>query len=207
MKKTLLFACALGLATAAGGASQAQLLPGLTDNPDEVQAGHYTVETRHTRVLFSVLHFGYTHMYGQFAGVTGALDIDPKNLDASHVAVSIPITSVSTLNSELDNELETDSWLAAAAFPNITFVSRHVTRTGPKTARIEGDMSLRGITRPIVLDATFNAAGPDSLTHKYTIGFDAVGHLSRSEFRVSSFVPKVSDDVEIIVSAAFEKAN
>jgi polyisoprenoid-binding protein YceI len=205
VKNTLLFVGAILGASVLGGASQAQLLPGLTDNPDEVQAGHYTVETRHTRVLFSVLHFGYTHLYGQFAGVTGTLDLDPKNLDGSHVAVKIPITSVSTMNPELDNELETDSWLAAAAFPYMTFVSRHVTRTGPRTARIEGDMSLRGMTRPIVLDATFNAAGPDSLTHKYTIGFDAVGHLSRSDFRVSSFVPKVSDDVQIIVSAAFEK--
>jgi polyisoprenoid-binding protein YceI len=191
------------LALALAGAVGAQ--PASTD-PNTVQAGTYNVEPQHTRILFSVLHLGFTHYYGAFTGTSGTLTLDPNNIGAAQVQVTFSTTSVSTTNQKLDGELKDVPWLDATAFPKATFVSRKVTRTGPKTARIEGDLTLRGITRPVVLDATFNAAGMNPLTHKYTVGFDAIGHLNRSDFKVSAFIPAISDNVDIIISAAFEKA-
>jgi polyisoprenoid-binding protein YceI len=203
MKMLLSLASALAAAFALMGATIAQAAP--SDDPASVQPGAYNVEPMHTRVLFSVTHFGFTRYYGDFAGVTGRLTIDPKNIEAAHVEVAIPTASVSTTNAKLDGELKGANWLNADAYPTMTFVSRRVTQTGPKTARIEGDLTLRGVTHPVVLDARFNAAGPYPLGGKFTIGFDATGHLKRSDFGVTPFIGPVSDDVEIIVSAAFQK--
>ena len=175
-------------------------------DPNTVQAGVYNVEPTHTRVLFSVTHFGFTRYYGDFAGVTGKLSIDPHNVSAAHVEVSIPVASISTTNTKLDSELKGANWLNAGAYPTITFVSRRVTQTGPKTAQIEGLLTLRGVTHPVVLDASFNAAGPYPLGGKFTVGFDATAHLKRSDFGVSPYVGLVGDDVDVIISAAFQKA-
>jgi polyisoprenoid-binding protein YceI len=203
MKMLLSLASALAAAFALMGATIAQAAP--SDDPASVQPGAYNVEPMHTRVLFSVTHFGFTRYYGDFTGVTGKLTIDQKNIGAAHVEVAIPTASVSTTNAKLDGELKGANWLNADAYPTMTFVSRRVTQTGPKTARIEGDLTLRGVTHPVVLDASFNAAGPYPLGGKFTIGFDATGHLKRSDFGVTPFIGPVSDDVEIIVSAAFQK--
>ncbi len=203
MKRQFARAALALVAVALAGAVWAQ--PASTD-PNAVQAGTYNVEPQHTRILFSVLHLGFTHYYGDFTGASGTLTLDPNNIGAAQVQVTFSTTSVSTTNQKLDGELKDVPWLDATAFPKATFVSRKVTRTGPKTARIEGDLTLRGITRPVVLDATFNAAGMNPLTHRYTVGFDAIGHLNRSDFKVSAFIPAISDNVDIIISAAFEKA-
>ncbi|HXQ46969.1 MAG TPA: YceI family protein [Caulobacteraceae bacterium] len=201
--KTLSFAGAVVAAVALAGAGLAQ--QDLTHDPNLVQAGHYAVEPRHTQVLFSVLHFGFTHYYGDFTGASGTLDIDPKHVDAAQVNVSIPAASVSTTNAQLDGELKGGSWFDAAKYPNITFVSRRVTQTGPKTAQVEGDLTLHGVTRPVTLDVSFNAAGLNPLSRQYTIGFDAIGKLKRSDFGVRAWEPLVGDDVDIVISAAFER--
>jgi polyisoprenoid-binding protein YceI len=205
MKMLLSLASALAAAFALIGATIAQAAP--SDDPASVEPGAYNVEPMHTRVLFSVTHFGFTRYYGDFTGVTGKLTIDPKNIGAAHVEVAIPTASVSTTNAKLDGELKGANWLNADAYPTMTFVSRRVTQTGPKTARIEGDLTLRGVTHPVVLDASFNAAGPYPFGGKFTIGFDATGHLKRSDFGVTPFLGPVSDDVEVIVSAAFQKTD
>ena len=205
MRKTPICAAAALACLAMAGSTAAQTMP--SQDPETVQAGSYTVEPNHTRVLFSVIHFGLTDYYGDFTGVTGKLELDPKHVDAASVQVSFPAASISTTNARLDGELKSNQWLDATAFPTITFSSRHVTRTGPTTARIEGDLTLHGVTHPVVLDAKFNAAGPNPFNHKFSMGFNATGHLKRSDFGVKAFVPAVSDDVEIIISAAFEKAS
>ena len=88
----------------------------------------------------------------------------------------------------------------------MTFVSRKVTRTGPKTATIEGDLTLHGQTHPVTLEATFNAVGPAPFVGTYTMGFDAIGHLKRTDFGVTQFLGAVSDNVDLIISAAFVKS-
>jgi polyisoprenoid-binding protein YceI len=80
-----------------------------------------------------------------------------------------------------------------------------VTKTGERTARIEGDVTMHGVTRPLTLDATFGGSGANPMSKAFTIGFSATGTLKRSEFGVSKYVPFVSDEVRLKISAAFEK--
>src|ERR1700722_5947247 len=105
MKMSYAPAAAFMLAAAVAGASIAQPAPPSRD-PSQVQGGSYAVEPRHTRIVFSVLHMGFTDYYGQFNGATGKLDLDPANPGKSAVTVSIPTDSVDASNSVLTGELK-----------------------------------------------------------------------------------------------------
>ena len=196
-------AAALGAFFLAGSAI-AQTMP--STDPKTVQPGAYAVEPAHTRVQFSVTHFGFTTYWGDVTGVSGGLTLDPKSAAVDKVSVSIPVSSISTTNARLDGELKSPMFLDGTTYPTITFVSTSVKRTGPTTAVIVGDLTLHGVTKPVTLEAKFNAAGGNPMSKKYTVGFDAHGHFNRSDFGVKTYVPMVSDQVDITISAAFEKA-
>jgi polyisoprenoid-binding protein YceI len=174
--------------------------------PSAVEPGAYVIEPSHTRVLFSVSHFGFNTYYGDFTGASGSLTLNPKAVSASKLDVSIPTASVFTTNEKLDGELKGEAWFDAAKFPTITFHSTKVTQTGPRTADVAGELTLHGVTRPVVLKASFHGAGVNPLDKAYTTGFEVSGKIKRSEFGVSTYVPLVGDEVDLIISAAFEKA-
>jgi polyisoprenoid-binding protein YceI len=176
-------------------------------NPDPalVQAGSYALETNHARVVFAVSHMGFSTWYGDFSGATGTLTLDPKNPAAASLAVTIPVASVTTTNTTLDGELKSPAWFDAAKFPTISFTSTKVTPTGPTTALVAGTVTFHGVTKPIVLEATYKASGNNPMTKAFTIGFEVKGALKRSDFGVATYVPLIGDDVTLIISAPFEK--
>ena len=196
--KTTLFALAL---LGAPIAARAQTAP--DPNPADVQAGHYTVETTHTRILFAVSHLGFTTWYGDFTGATGSLTIDPKHLSATSFDITIPANSVSTTNAKLDGELNSPQWFDTAKYPTIAFKSEKVVRTGHDTALVTGELTFHGVTHPETLDVTFNAGGINPLLRQYTIGFNATGALKRSDFNQTTYIPLIGDDVALTISAAF----
>lgn len=171
--------------------------------PAAVQGGTYAVEPTHTRVVFAVDHFGTSTWYGDFNHASGSLKLDPKNVAASSVEVSVPVATVSTTNPVLDGELKSAEWLDAAKCPDMTFKSTKVTPSGPQTATVAGELTIHCVTRPVVLQVKFHGAGTNPLSHAYTVGFDATGKIKRSEFGVTKYVPIVSDEVQLILSAPF----
>lgn len=173
--------------------------------PAAVQAGTYGVEPYHTRVLFAVSHLGFSTWYGEFTGASGSLTLDPAKLGESHVDIAVPAASISTSNAKLDDELKGDKWFDVAKYDMIRFRSTRITRTGANSADIAGNLTLHGVTRPVVLKARFNAAGVNPLDKAYTVGFEVSGDIKRSDFGVTTYVPMVGDDVHLIISAAFEK--
>jgi polyisoprenoid-binding protein YceI len=195
-----------GAAALAAAAAQAQapVSPAST-NPATVQPGSYALDPSHTRVLFSVSHMGFSTWYGDFTGVKGSARLDPHRPAASEVQVTIPTASISTTNATLDGELKSADWFDAARFPTISFRSRKITVTGPNRGFIDGDVTLHGVTRPVRLEARFNGAGVNPLSKAYTVGFDATGHIKRSQFGVTKYVPLIGDDVNLTISAAFER--
>lgn len=192
----LLVALIAGPALAAGPASP---------DPTAVTAGNYAVEGSHTRVQFSVSHMGFSDWYGDFAGATGTLSLDPQKLAATRLEISIPVASVTTTNAKLDAELKSAEWFDADKFPTIRFVATKVERTAADRANITGDLTFHGVTRPVVLDARFNGAGTNPLSKAYTIGFNATTVINRSDFGVKTYVPLIGDEVTLRISAAFEK--
>lgn len=193
-------AAALAIAAAIGPArAQAPF------KPDDVQAGTYTIDSKETLVRYGTIHMGVSEFWGTFPGAKGTLMIDPKSLGDAKLDVSVPIATVSTTNKDLDAQFLSSTFFDAAKYPQMRFVSTAVTPTGPTTAKIAGDLTLHGVTKPIVLDATFTGAGPNHFTKVFTIGFKAQGQINRSDFGIGKWVPVVSDATTIDISAAFEK--
>ena len=195
---TLAFASAL---LAAPLAAQAQLA---SHDAAKIEAGSYAVEPYHTRILFSVSHMGFTTYFGDFTGASGTLTLNPKSAAASALDVSVPVDSVSTTNAKLDGELKSPDWFDAAKYPTITFKSTKVTRAGANMAKVNGDLTMHGVTKPVVLTVTFGGAGTNPLDKKYTAGFEATGRVKRSDFGVTKYVPLIGDMVDITISGAFE---
>jgi polyisoprenoid-binding protein YceI len=193
---------AAGLLSASAGFAHAQAIPGL--NPTAVTPGTYSVEPYHTRVLFSVSHMGFTAWYGEFTNVSGNLTLDPKNVAASTLDITIPADTISTSNTKLDGELKSNVWFDVAQYPTITFKSTKVIKTGKRTANIIGDLTFHGVTKPETLHVTFNGAGINPIDKAYTAGFQASGEIKRSDFGVKTYLPMIGDDVTLIISAAFE---
>lgn len=184
-------------------AASAQV-PGSPD-PAAVQGGRYAIEPMHTQVLFKIAHMGFSTYYGAFSGASGMLMLDPRNAARDHVEITIPIASVHTTSAKLDGELKSADWFGADQFPTATFRSTQVTMTGPDRASVMGDLTLHGVTRPITLEARFYGAGANPMSKAYTAGFEVSGHIQRSAFGVTKYVPMVGDDVTLMISGAFEK--
>lgn len=175
--------------------------------PQSVEAGTYKVEPNHTLTEFTVNHFGFTDYFGVIPRATGSLLFNPKAVAATKLDVSLPVDGISTTNATLDGELKSADWFDAATYPSIRFVSQKVVQTGARTARISGTITMHGVSKPLVLEATLGGAGVNMMDKAYTIGFSATGTLKRSDFGITKYVPAVSDEVRIRISAAFEKAN
>ena len=154
-------------------------------------------------MLFAVSHMGFTTLYGDFTGVSGSLTLDPAKLANTSFDIIIPANTVSTTNTKLDGELNSPEWFDTAKYPTIEFKSEKLVRTGHDTARVTGELTFHGVTRPETLNVTFNAAGINLLTKQYTIGFNATGELKRSDFNQNTYVPLIGDDVTLTISAAF----
>lgn len=193
------------LASAALAVSARAQAPASAD-PASVQSGVYVVEPDHTQVGFSVLHLGFSRYDGVFSKASGELKLDPQALQATSLDVTVPVDSVQTTSVKLDGVLKSDQWLNAAKYPTMRFRSTSINRTGPATATIAGDLTLHGVTRPVVLKARLVGAGVNPLDRTYTAGFFVTGVIKRSDFGVDALVPMVSDQVGLTINAAFHKA-
>jgi polyisoprenoid-binding protein YceI len=138
--------------------------------------------------------------------VKGTLQIDPANLSAAKVDVTIPIASVATSSQGLTDHLKTADFFNVATYESARFVSTNVMVDGQK-ATIKGDLTMLGVTKPIELEARFEGAGVNPMNKKQTIGFHAASTLRRSDWGMSKYVPMVGDDVKLRISVAFEKQN
>ena len=111
-----------------------------------------------------------------------------------------------TTDPKLDAKLKSDAFFDVAKFPKATFKSTNIELTGEGTGKLTGDLTLHGVTKPVTLDVTFNGAGTAPMTQLYVIGFDAVGTLKRSDFGIKNFVPLVGDEVKLVISCEFDRA-
>ena len=181
----------------------APALPGVADAA-RVTAGSYEVDGRHTQVNWQVNHFGFNDYFGLFGDVTGTLDIDPANLGAAKVDVTIPIASVANLSAGLTTHLQSPDFFDVAKFATARFVSTSVFVDGQR-ATIRGDLTMLGVTKPVELETRFEGAGANPMNKKATVGFHASTTIKRSEWGITKYVPMVSDEVKLRISIAFEK--
>lgn len=175
-------------------------------DPTQVRPGAYVLDPDHGKITWSVSHLGYSTYYGQFTGVTAKLDLDPKAPERSGLSVSVPMGGVVTGNPRLEQHLASADFFDTQRFPAATFTATRVEPTSPTTARITGDLSLRGTTRPVAIDATFNQAGINPVDRRYSVGFDGRTVVKRSEFGVNAFLPLLGDEVTLRIEGEFKAA-
>ena len=171
---------------------------------DSVKAGTYKVESYHTQVGFSLNHFGFTNYSGLFSGATGSLKLDPTHPSASKLDVTIPVESIVTTVPKLTDELKGDKWFDVAKFPQAVFASTSVVLAAGGDATVNGNLTLHGVTKPVVLHVHLLGAGVNPLDKAYTVGFQVSGTIKRSDFGVSLYAPALGDDVELSIAGAFE---
>jgi polyisoprenoid-binding protein YceI len=186
-------------------------LPGTKDK-SRVQAGTYEADAGHSMVVWEVDHFGFSDYTGIFGDVTGTLTIDPANLASAKVDVTIPIAKVTTASAGLTSHLlkaateggKADFFGADPAPARFVSTSVVLDDDGDE-AKVTGNLTLNGITRPVTLDAEFNGAGHHPMNKKLTVGFKGEAKIKRSDFGITYGIPMVSDEVELEIHAAFEK--
>ena len=208
MRKVLIPAAAL-LALAGGTVVIAQQMPAApgAKDPARVTAGTYQIDPGHTQIMFAYDHMGFSNNLGVIAESTGTLTLDPKNVAASKVSVEVPVANLRTGVAKLDEHLMKPDFFDAAKFPKATFVSTAVKADGPTSAEITGNLTIKGITKPVTLDAQFYGAGkaPAMMGGKENVGFVATGAIKRSDFNMGYGVPMVGDAIELKIVAAFQK--
>ncbi|WP_430387928.1 YceI family protein [Blastomonas fulva] len=206
MRKTLAI---LALVAATPLIGQGMQLPGQKDAA-RVTAGTYKTDPGHSLIGWEVNHFGFNDYYGLFGDIAGTLMIDPANLNAAKVDVTIPVGKVTTASAGLTSHLlragkdggKPDFFGSSPA--DARFVSTKVVASG-MTAKITGNLTLNGITKEVTFDAEFTGAGTNPFSKKETIGFEAETEIKRSDFGINYALPMVSDEVELDISVAFEK--
>ncbi len=182
----------------------ASLAPVGAADPAKVTAGTYKVDPAHTQVKWAVSHFGFNDYFGLLGDATGSLTIDPANLAAAKVSITIPMASNLTSSSVLTDKLKKADNFNVEKFPTATFESTAVAVSG-NTAKITGNLSFMGVTKPVVLDTTLSGAGKNPFNGKDSVGFHATTTLKRSEWGYKNMVPAIGDDVKLDISVAFEK--
>jgi polyisoprenoid-binding protein YceI len=208
MRKLLISAAAF--TAIAGGtvviAQQMPAAPGAKD-PARVTGGTYQIDPGHTQVVFAYDHMGFSNNVGVISESTGTLTLDPKNVAAAKVSVDVPIANIRTGVAKLDEHLMKADFFDAAKFPKATFVSTSVKADGPTGAEITGNLTIKGITKPVTLEAEFYGAGkaPAMMGGKENVGFVATGAVKRSDFNMGYGVPMVGDAIELKIIAAFQK--
>ncbi|HEY4583661.1 MAG TPA: YceI family protein [Lysobacter sp.] len=186
MIKRIALAAALAAVSTAGFAA-----PGATT---------YRIDPTHTDVIASWSHLGFSHPAAHFGDVEGTIVYDAQNVGASKVEVSIPLSGLSSHVEAFDKHLRSADLFDAAKFPSITFRSTKVEAAGDSRLRVTGDVTVRGVTRPAVLEVTLNKVGEHPMKKVPAIGFDATTTLKRSDFGLAYAVPAVSDEVRIRIT-------
>lgn len=163
------------------------------------EAKTYTIEPNHTSIAWNANHFGFSNPSGKFSEVEGSIVFDEKHPAKSSVEATIKIATLTTGLTKFDQHLKSADFFNLDKFATAKFISKKITVTGKNKAKIEGDLTLVGITKSVTLNATFNKIGTNPLNKKETIGFSANAVLKRSEFGINYAVPDVSDNVNLII--------
>lgn len=164
-------------------------------------ADTYALDPAHTQAIFTIDHLGFSTITGAVHDLKGTLILDTAKLDDSAIKVTMGAESVDTGFAARDKALQGADFFNVAQFPVMTFSSTHITKTGAKTMDVQGDFTLLGVTRPLVLKATLNRVAQDTIgTNVYKVGFTATTTIKRSEFGMKAYIPYVGDDVGVTIN-------
>lgn len=160
----------------------------------------YKIDPNHTSVVASWSHFGFSNPIANFGGAEGTITYDPANVGTSKVEVTLPLSGLDSHVAKFDEHLRSADFFDAEKYPDITFKSTKVEAAGDKKLRVFGDLTIKGVTRQVVLDTTINKIGEQPMAKRAAAGFDATTTIKRSDFGVDKYAPNVSDNVTLRIT-------
>ncbi len=172
-----------------------------SSNPADAPAGHYELDPRHTAVVASVLHMGISHFTMRIEQVQGAYDFDPKAAQSTKIQVSMDAHSLNTGDPGVSKTFAGE-FLDADHHPMITFTSTGIQTTDANHGQVAGDLTFRGVTRPVTLEVTYNGTASNLIVGR-RMGFSATTVIKRSEFGSNAWQSAVADDVRLVIETEF----
>ncbi|WP_291077412.1 YceI family protein [Hyphomonas sp.] len=181
------------------------LKPDVSTDVSGMEGGDWQLDPAHAAITFKIDHLGYSTFIGRFERFDVRLSGQPDSPETARVEGRVDMTSLDIANDAFAETLMGPDWFNADPFPEARFQSTRILLTGPVTADVEGLLTLRGRTAPIVLAVRFNGSGHDRLRNADVAGFSATARLDRTDFGIDRFSGLLTDDVEIEIEAELIK--
>lgn len=162
-----------------------------------INAQQYRFDTVHTQILFFVDHLGFSRSQGEFLDFDGGFEFSEGDIPAAKVAVTIQSDSIDMDDEKWNQHMKSEDYFNVEKYPAIEFHSTRVEPTGGKTFNIHGDLTMLGVTRPVVVSTRLNKTGANLKSGDYVAGFSATAFLQRSQWGMKTGIPFVGDEVEI----------
>lgn len=188
--RRLVLAAALPLSAAAAAAAAAAFAAPVT----------YTMDPDHTTVVAKWNHFGFSNPVILFGDATGSIVYDADSVSASSVQVILPLSGLQSNVPAFNDHLRSGDFFDAERFPQATFRSTAVEPAGEGKLKVTGELTIKDITREVMLDVTINHIGDHPMTGTPTAGFDAATTIKRSDFGLGMFVPNVADEIGLYIT-------
>ncbi|QJR82797.1 polyisoprenoid-binding protein [Alteromonas pelagimontana] len=160
----------------------------------------YKIDPGHTSVIASWSHFGFSHPTAAFNGAEGTITFDADSPEDAKISVSMDVETVDSFVEKLNEEFLGKDYFDVESHPKATFKSTKVVAKGGDKYDVHGDLTIKGITKPVVMHATLNKQGKHPMNQKPTVGFDAEAEIMRSEFGLGKYVPNVGDKVKLRIT-------
>jgi polyisoprenoid-binding protein YceI len=158
----------------------------------------YVIDTNHTMPRFEYSHFGYSKQVSRFDGTTGTITID-RAAKTGSVDVVIDAKSVNTGSTVFNGHIQGEDFFDTAKYPTITFKSDKLKFTGDNLVAVEGNLTIKGITKPVTLTVVSFLCMPHPIAKKDACGANATVQVKRSDFNMAKYVPYVSDEVTLSI--------
>jgi polyisoprenoid-binding protein YceI len=181
--------------------------PRLSDMP----AGVYAIDKTHASLTAKVIHMGFSAYTFRFTRLDGSFAFDPARPAASKLRVTVDPASIDTptgnddFGRKFNTTLAGDGWLETVKYPKATFVSTAIDIGDGHRGKVTGNLTLHGVTKPVILDVTFNGSGPAMPPSVYKSGFSAAAVIRRSDFGVAKLLPGVGDQVALVMEIEFAR--
>jgi polyisoprenoid-binding protein YceI len=161
----------------------------------------------HSQLNFGISHMGISEIDGSFGSATAKITASKDDFTDAVVELSADISSISTGNEQRNTHLKSPDFFDAAKYPTLTFKSNSFKKTGDKTYEVAGDLTFHGVTKPVVLTATFNGTAVNPQNKKTIAGFKVTGTIKRIEFGIAPSFPNafLGEEVALNANAEFVK--
>ncbi len=169
--------------------------------PTAQAADTFVLDKPHTQIKFSVDRGGWTRIAGWFGKFDGSVTFDEADVSKSSVNATIQTASLDTGFAKRNAHLRSPDFFSVKEFPTMTFKSTKIEKTGAKTGKMTGDLTLHGVTKSVTLDVVFNRKSPHPRSKKIFAGFTAKGKINRADFGMKFILKAVSNEVQIEIQA------